>query len=305
MNAEGELQLTAELAEALRHRQLVWARIPPRSRKLLLPFLTVQETLRLDTAVAPGQEKERDHLEKAYRGLRSGGFDEYVFSDENDYEGIRWARKRGIDLWHLKLEYWGEKDADKVLGLLVVDEKKEMATYYAERSDAEDTEVDDRNGRPSSTLLEASRRGYLEVVRSLIGRGVDVNRSDDQGKTPLYSASYWGHLEVVRALLAAGADVNKSDNDGVTPLYETSRGGYLDVVRALLAAGADVNRSSNSGDTPLYWASLYGHLEVVRALLAAGADVNRSDNDGGTPLSVALRNNDTQVADLLRDAGAH
>ena len=42
MNAEGELQLTEELAEALRHRELVWARIPPRSRKLLLPFLTVQ-----------------------------------------------------------------------------------------------------------------------------------------------------------------------------------------------------------------------------------------------------------------------
>ena len=89
MNAEGELQLTEELAEALRHRELVWARIPPRSRKLLLPFLTVQETLRLDTAVAPGQEKERDHLEKAYRGLRSGGFDEHVFSSRNDYEGIK------------------------------------------------------------------------------------------------------------------------------------------------------------------------------------------------------------------------
>ena len=141
--------MTAELAEALRHRELVWARIPPRSRKLLLPFLTVQETLRLDTAVAPGQEKERDHLEKAYRGLRSGGFDEYVFSSRNDYEGIKWARKRGIDLWHLKMEYKGEKDVDKVLGLLVVDEKKEMATYYAERSDAEDTEVNGRYGRPS------------------------------------------------------------------------------------------------------------------------------------------------------------
>ena len=55
MNAEGELQLTEGLAEELRHRKLVWARIPPRSRKLLLPFLTVQETLRLDTAVSPGQ----------------------------------------------------------------------------------------------------------------------------------------------------------------------------------------------------------------------------------------------------------
>ena len=101
----------------------------------------MQETLALDTAVALGQEKELDHLEKAYMGLRSGGFDEYVFSGKNDYEGSRWARKRGIDLWYLKVEYKGERDVDKVLGLLVVDEKKEMATYNAERSDAEDTEV--------------------------------------------------------------------------------------------------------------------------------------------------------------------
>ena len=28
MNAEGELQLTAELAEVMRHRELVWTRIP-------------------------------------------------------------------------------------------------------------------------------------------------------------------------------------------------------------------------------------------------------------------------------------
>ena len=192
MNAEGELQLTAELAEALRHRELVWARIPPRSRKLLLPFLTVQETLRLDTAVAPGQEKERDHLEKAYRGLRSGGFDEYVFSSKNDYEGIRWARKRDIDLWHLKLEYKGEKDVDKVLGLLVVDEKKELATYYAKRSDAVDTKVNGQYGAPS-TLIEASRLGYLEVVQSLIGRGADVNKSYNYGGTPLSGASREGH----------------------------------------------------------------------------------------------------------------
>ena len=151
--------------------------------------MTVQETLALDTAVAPGKEKERDHLEKAYKGLRSGGFDEYVFSDKNRFEGIRWARKRGIDLWHLKLEYKGEKDVDKVLGLLVRGEKEEMATYYAERSDAEDTEVRGKYGLPSSTLMEASQLGYLEVVQSLIGRGADVNKSDNNGDTPLYWAS--------------------------------------------------------------------------------------------------------------------
>ena len=43
MNAEGELELTAELAEALRHRQLKWVRIPESVRKGVLPFLTVKE----------------------------------------------------------------------------------------------------------------------------------------------------------------------------------------------------------------------------------------------------------------------
>ena len=66
-----------------------------------------------------------------------------------------------------------------------------------------------------------------------------------------------------------------------------------------------MNKSYNFGLTPLYMASHHWHLEVVRALLAAGADVNRSTNSGMTPLSCALANNQTQVADLLRDAGAH
>ena len=171
-------------------------------------------------------------------GLRSGGFDEYVFSSRNDYEGIKWARKRGIDLWHLKLEYKGEKDVDKVLGLLVMDEKKEMATYYAERSDAEDTEVNNEYDNASSTLIEASGRGYLEVVQSLIGRGADLNKSYSGGYTPLYRASYYGRLEVVRALLAAGADVNRRNNFGWTPLSEALANNHTQVADLLRDAGA-------------------------------------------------------------------
>ena len=77
------------------------------------------------------EKDAREHLLKAYVGLRNVAFDEYVFSSKNNYEGIRWIRTKGIDLWHLKLEYKGEKDVDKVLGLLVVDGKKEMATYLS------------------------------------------------------------------------------------------------------------------------------------------------------------------------------
>ena len=98
--------LSAELAELLRHRELEWSCIPPLSRMLAVPYLTLKETLRLDSAVTERGDEEnpgdRDHLEKAYVGLRSAGFDEWVFKDTDDFAGLRWARKRGVDLRDLK-----------------------------------------------------------------------------------------------------------------------------------------------------------------------------------------------------------
>ena len=45
-------------AKALRWRELVWSLIPPLSRKTVLPYLTLRETLRLDIAVTEkGDEK--------------------------------------------------------------------------------------------------------------------------------------------------------------------------------------------------------------------------------------------------------
>ena len=138
--AAAEVVLSAELAELLRWRNVTWGLIPPLSRKLVLPYLTVKETLRLDVAVTEEGDEENpgdhDHLLNAYEGLRSAAFDEWVFSDANNFEGVRWVRKRDMDLQNLKLEYKGETDGDKVLGQLVVDEEEDMATYYATRSDA-------------------------------------------------------------------------------------------------------------------------------------------------------------------------
>ena len=167
--AAAEVVLSAELAELLRWRNVTWGLIPPLSRKLVLPYLTVKETLRLDVSVTERGDEEnpgdRDHLVKAYKGLRSGGFDEWVYSDANRFEGVRWARKRGVDLRELKLEYKGERDGDQVLGQLVVDKDEDMATYYALRSEARDTDVyvagdddfeyEDEHGYDSTTLIEA------------------------------------------------------------------------------------------------------------------------------------------------------
>ena len=288
-------------------------KLPPELRKLVLPFLTLKEIGRLDTAVAPGTEGERDDLLNAYVGLRCAGFDAHVYITEKEFKGIGWALKRGINLLRLNLEYKGEKDPDKVLHLLVADEREDIASYYAERSEAKSI----MGGRISltpndsffSTLSRASRHGYLVVVQCLIGRGADVNESfDDEnvGYTPLHGASWYGHLDVVKALLATGADVGARDNEINTPLHYASKYGHLEVVSALLAAGADVNARNDIGYTPLHWASSRGYFEVVRALLAAGADVGARENLylGNTSLHYASWYGHLDVVRALLAAGA-
>ena len=223
-------------------------------RKMVLPFLTLPETLTLDTAVSErGEDDERDHLIKAYVGLRSAGFDEWVFKGTKigGFVGVKWARKRDIDLQNLKLEYEGER-GDKALGKLVVDENEDMAKFYAVRSEVRDAEFDHQDYTFSTTVIEASEKGYLEVAKCLIDRGADVNKADNGGQTPLCWASRNGHLEVVHALLDAKAEVNKATNDGRNPLHSASSRGRLEVVRVLLDAKAEVNKATNDGRNPLY-----------------------------------------------------
>jgi ankyrin repeat protein len=43
--------------------------------------------------------------------------------------------------------------------------------------------------------------------------------------------------------------------------------------------------------------------EEVKQHLAAGADVNAKIEDGKTPLDLAIQNNQTETADLLRKHG--
>ena len=75
-----EVVLSEELAELLTLRELKWNKLPKPVIPAVLPFLTLKETLTLDTAVSErGEEDERDHLIKAYKGLRSAGFDEWSF----------------------------------------------------------------------------------------------------------------------------------------------------------------------------------------------------------------------------------
>lgn len=77
-----------------------------------------------------------------------------------------------------------------------------------------------------------------------------------------------------------------------------------DITQALLAKGADVHLKSDDGKTALLWAAYKRHPAVVQALLAKKAKVQVKDKAGNTALMLASSAGHTEIARLLREAGA-
>ena len=162
---------------------------------------------------------------------------------------------------------------------------------------------------PLFTAATNGREGIVEVLLGM--EGVDVNRGNRQGATPLNAACQKGHEGVVRLLLAhAATDVNQARTDnGGTPLFMACQNGHEGVVRLLLEKGADwtVGMRDN-GWSPLFVASWAGKAAVVAELLerqaADPATATTSEHlgipAGSTALSVAELKGHDDVAALLR-----
>lgn len=87
-------------------------------------------------------------------------------------------------------------------------------------------------------LLKACAEGKLDVVKSLVEKGADVNYANGQGATALASAVFWP--EIVQYLVDKGARAN----DGAFPaLVHASGKGSYQVMQILLNAGADPNKA--------------------------------------------------------------
>lgn len=151
-------------------------------------------------------------------------------------------------------------------------------------------------------LVVAARAGDNERVLVLLASGAEVNARDEEGSTALMFAALRNDTKMVAALLAAGADSNLRDANGETALL-LGAGRNLAVVRALLAAGADPNLADAEGQTALL-AAAETSPESVRLLIEAGADVTHRDIFGVTALTIAEASGSSEIAALLREAGA-
>jgi ankyrin repeat protein len=99
-------------------------------------------------------------------------------------------------------------------------------------------------------------------------------------RTPLFLAAFLGHKLVVQFLVSLnGIDVNKSDNEGITPLMAAVMSLQPRSVRLLVSApGIDVNMQDVRGMTALHFA-VRTRVDAVVAELVRAPGINRDIKD--------------------------
>jgi len=167
----------------------------------------------------------------------------------------------------------------------------------------------------TTPLLAAIRFGKLDVVKTLLAKGANVNQPARDGVSPLMTAAdgtpYMPfNLPLVEAVLAANPDIEAQDAGGRTALYHAVAEGKLDVATLLLDKGARIDRKTNDGTTPLLASVQFGKLPLLQLLLERKAQVELTNVSGETPLMIAAEGtaympNNAPLVEALIGAGAH
>lgn len=156
----------------------------------------------------------------------------------------------------------------------------------------------------TNMLINAIDDKNEEIFNYLIDEGVDVNKPNNEGWTPLAFAAAEGRLHFVKSLIERGAKINYSGNDGKIPFLEAAREGHLDVVKLFLDEGIKVDAKSEKGTTALSLAAREGHLDVVNHLVSSGAKVNNTDQRGWAAIHYVAHERYPEVMKRLIDEGA-
>lgn len=174
--------------------------------------------------------------------------------------------------------------------------------------------------------------GDARTAEILLKAGVDPNHVDEFDRTPLDSAQSG---EIAKLLIAAGAKP-KADEKAIAGmiynyasasaieevievagkidpaaaqkgLIAAAHGDQAEIAELLLQHGAKADEPGLWGENdpilPLMVCTIFGSPKTVKVLLSHGADPNAGERPGML-LQNAIQNGHTEVAKILRDAGA-
>jgi ankyrin repeat protein len=177
--------------------------------------------------------------------------------------------------------------------------------------------VEELAGGWMTPLMFAAREGDLEIGKTLVAAGADLNAIAGDGKDALGMAVFNGQYDFASFLIDNHVNVNHADAQRFTPLFwavdrrnmELGTNGFpwtvttdpMPLIKRLLDAGADPNavvnntpRGRNRNASPrivfasaLHRAAFAGDLELAKVLLLHGANPHAVSSDRESMLEAA------------------
>lgn len=159
-------------------------------------------------------------------------------------------------------------------------------------------DVNKRDESGNTPLIYACLKGSRDLVKLLLENDADASLANQKSRMPLHFAAETGNYQIISLLLDAGADVNCTDNDGVTPLMLLAKNGKTDAALKLLQnPEIDINRRDNASRMAIDYATSAGLRELVKAL--SQVEEEHADTYGNTTLHHACWNEQSEVVKVL------
>ncbi|KAI9909064.1 hypothetical protein PsorP6_014956 [Peronosclerospora sorghi] len=163
-------------------------------------------------------------------------------------------------------------------------------------------------------FFRAVEEGDTEQVKRSWLRGLEVNVTDEVGRTALHVAVEKGQVDVIELLLSAGVAINVVDANGRSPIsiaHETQQVVILDMLRThqKKILGKDQSKRTSHEDEQrnvlAYQAIKQGNLETFKQLVPEKVCPDTEDYDQRTLLHVASAENQFEIAKYLVECGAN
>ncbi len=166
--------------------------------------------------------------------------------------------------------------------------------------------IDENIQNNNSPLILAVEKGNINMIKTFIAKGIDLELLDKDGNSALYVALKVCNINAIKLLIAQGANISFDTkehkisyavnmiNKWLTNLFQKSIdiGDYKNINEI-------ITNNKNNINFTLINAAKEEYVNIVKLLLESGASTNVKDSSGYTALVHAAKNGHTDIVRLL------